>query len=210
MTKILCLCIVSLSVSFAEFATNYNYDSTTTPDYNYELVEDEIVTEALTDKDVPEAIISYSDEGGFRVQVPARPWFKEIAIRGYLNRSVDWDPNKFPEPSLEVAEMITEPNEKGEWILESKEYVLKSGDNGYINVVIWLGNEFCLMGLPKTFKFTKLSNGTWITGPRGFIYEFIPGLPTWTTLPPWKWPKETKHKWKFLERTSTKRSTAST
>lgn len=186
MKKLLWLFAVSSTILLTFIKPAYGkHRSTTIPNYDYELVEDDTVTESLKEKDVPETIISYSDEGGFRVQVPARPWFKEIAIRGYLNRSADWDPYKYPEPAIDVLEMITAPNEKGEWIFESKKYVLQSGDNGYIVIVIWVRNEFCLMGRPKTFKFTKLSNGTWITEPRGFKYEFIPELHTFPTFPPW-------------------------
>lgn len=183
----LCLCAQSLSVLVTVLATNYNYDSTTIPYYE-EILEEEPITQALTGDDVPESIISYSDTGGLRVQIPSRPWFKEIAVYGYINRSADWDPYRIPELSIErtdLTKLITGPNEKGEWVMETKKFDLKSGDNGFINFCVWVANELCLMGKSKTFRFTKLSNGTWITEPRGFKYKYIPGLHKFLTTPPW-------------------------
>ena len=87
-------------------------------------------------------------------------------VYGYINRSADWDPYRIPELSIErtdLTKLITGPNEKGEWVMETKKFDLKSGDNGFINFCVWVANELCLMGKSKTFRFTKLSNGTWIT-----------------------------------------------
>lgn len=66
----LCFCAPSLSVLVTVLATNYNYDSTTIPYYE-EILEEEPITQALTGDDVPESIISYSDTGGLRVQIPS-------------------------------------------------------------------------------------------------------------------------------------------
>lgn len=70
MKKLLWLCAVRLSILFTGFAAIYKHETTTIPNYDYELVEDEIVTQPFTEEDVPEAEITYSDVGGFKVQVP--------------------------------------------------------------------------------------------------------------------------------------------
>lgn len=70
MKKLLCLCAACLSALVTVLAIRYNYYAKTTLNYDNELSKEENATKVLTEDDLPESIITYSDTGGLRVQIP--------------------------------------------------------------------------------------------------------------------------------------------
>lgn len=70
MKKLLPLCAIRLSILIYAVSALTPYISTTIPNYDYELHENEEVTPRHLAQDIPPAKISYSNEEGFKVVIP--------------------------------------------------------------------------------------------------------------------------------------------
>lgn len=125
-----------------------------------------------TVKDIPKINISYSDDKGLSVFIPARPWYRRVFVDAFFRRAVDYNPyDKMHHKQVYTHKTLEKPTPSGEWVVYMNDYPVESGDIVYVGVTIQPRQDYVLRDNGAIFILKKLTNGTWILSTTNFTSE---------------------------------------
>lgn len=114
-----------------------------------------------TTEDIPNITVSYSDNKGLTVFIPARPWYKKVFVNGFFKRAVDFNPYDYPNDQyVTFHKILDKPNPEGEWVAYINDYPVESGDSGFVYTTIQPRQDYVISDYGVEFNFTDLPNGT--------------------------------------------------